>query len=70
MNNENQKSIMLDPAEYENFKKYQKSIIIEEKRKEIRKTETKIANSRIKIKTLLDSENNLKQELQKLIKSK
>ena len=64
----NDKSIMLDPAEYENFVKYQKSLIIEAKRKEIRRTETKIQNSRLKIKSLLDSENNLKKELSKLIK--
>ena len=64
---ENQ-SIQLDPAEYENFIKYQKHLKIEAKRKEIRRTETKISNSRLKIKSLLDSENNLKKELSKLIK--
>lgn len=73
MNNDNkefEEAITLKPKEYEDFIKYQKSLAIEAKRKEIRGNETKISNSRKKIKALLDSENNLKKELSTLLKSK
>jgi len=67
---ENQKSIMLDPLEYENFVKYQKSLKIEEKKKEINKIERKIQTYQSKIETLRNQEKKQKEELKELVKSK
>ena len=65
---ETEKSIMLDPAEYENFLKYQKSLLIEEKRREIRKAENKISSSRNIISKLKEEDIKLKEELRVLRK--
>jgi adenylosuccinate lyase len=69
-NEENTQQVMLSVEEYENFVKYQKSLKIEEKKKEINKIERKIQTYQSKIETLRHQEMKHKEDLKELVKSK
>lgn len=67
-NKEFEESITLKPEEYEKFIQFKKMEAVEAKRKELRSKQTRIQTTRKKINQLLESEQELKKEISRMLK--